>query len=374
MAGALVPEDDLYARLEVAVDASPEAIELAWRALLKQHHPDVAGDDARRPRARQADQRRPRLAERPVPARPLRPRAPGPRRDPAPAARGPASGTGGRRAPGRRSRRPARPPRGPAGPRGPDLVRGEPARAPRTVPRPRRAAVRRRARPPRRRRAAADRVPGDRPAVRHPRRRGRVRGGRGRSSRPASRASAGPRSGLREGLLGVAAELVLSRVPRRHARGAVPRPRARPAAAGVGGVDRPAALRPERRRGARRPRAGPRLMTPRRGRRARPRLRRRARRRPAVAAGARPRRGRGAPDLRAARGPRRGAALPVGRPGPGDRGARPAAAARASGHVTALRHAFTAAMFTELTAPFVAATRPSAAERPADAPGVRRAR
>ncbi len=44
MAGALVPEDDLYGRLEVAIDASPEAIELAWRALLKQHHPDVAGD------------------------------------------------------------------------------------------------------------------------------------------------------------------------------------------------------------------------------------------------------------------------------------------------------------------------------------------
>ncbi len=46
MAGALVPEDDLYARLEVETDASSEAIELAWRALLKQHHPDVAGDDA----------------------------------------------------------------------------------------------------------------------------------------------------------------------------------------------------------------------------------------------------------------------------------------------------------------------------------------
>jgi hypothetical protein len=43
--GTLVPEDDLYARLEVAIDASPEAIELAWRALLKRHHPDVAGDD-----------------------------------------------------------------------------------------------------------------------------------------------------------------------------------------------------------------------------------------------------------------------------------------------------------------------------------------
>ena len=35
--------DDLYARLELPVDASYEAIEIAWRALLKQHHPDVAG-------------------------------------------------------------------------------------------------------------------------------------------------------------------------------------------------------------------------------------------------------------------------------------------------------------------------------------------
>ncbi len=42
----LVPDEDLYARLEVAVDASPEAIELAWRALLKRHHPDVVGEDA----------------------------------------------------------------------------------------------------------------------------------------------------------------------------------------------------------------------------------------------------------------------------------------------------------------------------------------
>jgi hypothetical protein len=42
----LVPDDDLYARLEVGPDASPEAIELAWRALLRKHHPDVAGDGA----------------------------------------------------------------------------------------------------------------------------------------------------------------------------------------------------------------------------------------------------------------------------------------------------------------------------------------
>jgi curved DNA-binding protein CbpA len=44
MPGPLLPEDDLYARLEVSADASPEAIELAWRALLRRHHPDVAGD------------------------------------------------------------------------------------------------------------------------------------------------------------------------------------------------------------------------------------------------------------------------------------------------------------------------------------------
>ena len=38
-----LPADDLYARLGVPRDASPEAIELAWRALLRKHHPDVAG-------------------------------------------------------------------------------------------------------------------------------------------------------------------------------------------------------------------------------------------------------------------------------------------------------------------------------------------
>ena len=46
MPGGLLPDDDLYGRLEVDVDASPEAIEVAWRALLKRHHPDVAGGDA----------------------------------------------------------------------------------------------------------------------------------------------------------------------------------------------------------------------------------------------------------------------------------------------------------------------------------------
>jgi hypothetical protein len=41
----LLPDDDLYARLEVPVDASAEVIEIAWRALLRRHHPDVAGAD-----------------------------------------------------------------------------------------------------------------------------------------------------------------------------------------------------------------------------------------------------------------------------------------------------------------------------------------
>jgi hypothetical protein len=41
-----LPADDLYARLGVPFDASPEAIELAWRGLLRKHHPDVAGPDA----------------------------------------------------------------------------------------------------------------------------------------------------------------------------------------------------------------------------------------------------------------------------------------------------------------------------------------
>ncbi len=39
-----IPADDLYATLGVPDDASPEAIEVAWRGLLRRHHPDVAGD------------------------------------------------------------------------------------------------------------------------------------------------------------------------------------------------------------------------------------------------------------------------------------------------------------------------------------------
>lgn len=42
----MIPTDDLYARLELPIDASAEAVEVAWRALLKRHHPDVAGSHA----------------------------------------------------------------------------------------------------------------------------------------------------------------------------------------------------------------------------------------------------------------------------------------------------------------------------------------
>jgi hypothetical protein len=41
-----LPADDLYARLGVPRDASPEAIALAWRGLLRKHHPDIAGPEA----------------------------------------------------------------------------------------------------------------------------------------------------------------------------------------------------------------------------------------------------------------------------------------------------------------------------------------
>jgi curved DNA-binding protein CbpA len=96
----LLPPDDLYARLELPVDASFEAVEVAWRALLKRHHPDVAGGSvdaderakrinvahdwlsdpelrARYDRERHARNRlgRPSTGRRPVPPRPAGPRA-----------------------------------------------------------------------------------------------------------------------------------------------------------------------------------------------------------------------------------------------------------------------------------------------------------
>jgi curved DNA-binding protein CbpA len=46
MARPTIPSDDLYARLELPVGASVDAVEVAWRALLKRHHPDIAGETA----------------------------------------------------------------------------------------------------------------------------------------------------------------------------------------------------------------------------------------------------------------------------------------------------------------------------------------
>ena len=40
-----LPDDDLYARLGIPADASVEAIDVAWRGLLRTYHPDVAGPD-----------------------------------------------------------------------------------------------------------------------------------------------------------------------------------------------------------------------------------------------------------------------------------------------------------------------------------------
>jgi curved DNA-binding protein CbpA len=40
-----VPAEDLYAQLGLPANASAEAIEVAWRGLLRLHHPDIAGPD-----------------------------------------------------------------------------------------------------------------------------------------------------------------------------------------------------------------------------------------------------------------------------------------------------------------------------------------
>ena len=39
-----IPAGDLYGLLELPSNASPEAIEIAWRSLLRRHHPDVVGE------------------------------------------------------------------------------------------------------------------------------------------------------------------------------------------------------------------------------------------------------------------------------------------------------------------------------------------
>jgi len=124
----LVPDDDLYARLEVDEEASPEAIELAWRALLKRHHPDVAGDsDAALERAKRINVAHDWLSDPPLRARYDLARLP-----PGIASRGPAARAAYARRPGMGWRPPPRHPAAPRGPRRPsstrpDLIHGEPA-------------------------------------------------------------------------------------------------------------------------------------------------------------------------------------------------------------------------------------------------------
>ena len=249
MPGGLLPDDDLYARLEVGVDASPEAIEVAWRALLKRHHPDVAGsDEAALDRAKRINVAHDWLSDASLRARydadrlglaPTRARG-RPRSRVPPASRAPAVGQadgepGDVHAAGDAARPHARHPRG----------------APRPLPRACRAAHPGRAGPPRRRRAAADRVPRHDPALPHARGDGVVRGGRGGARRPRA---ARPLGGGRPAR-GAARRRGRARarpVPRRPARGAVPGPRARAPAARLGRQPRPAPLRPERRAASRR--------------------------------------------------------------------------------------------------------------------------
>ena len=336
MPGGLLPADDLYARLEVDVNASPEAIEVAWRALLKRHHPDVAGgDDAALDRAKRINVAHDWLSDPALRARydaealglaPVTTNRRGSARRPGFSPRGSAGDRDGRRS-GAPLVDPGRPrPRRPGG-------------APRPVPRPRGAPDAGRAGPAGRRGAAADRVPRHGPPVPRAGRQGRVRRcrGRARATRAArslgtgraARGAARRRRGARAGA-----------VPRRPAGRAVPRARARPAAACVGCEPGPAAVRAQRRGRRRGPRPG-RDAHPRRARRVRPGVAGHRRVGPAVAGQPRPRGGRGAPDLGAARRARRGGRRPGGGPraGSGDArapagrtaGARDGAAARVPG-------------------------------------------
>ena len=240
----LLPADDLYARLELPADASFEAIEVAWRALLKQHHPDVVGGGADADdRAKRINVAHDWLSDPDLRARYDRERRP--RR----AARAPASTAHAPPAPatarGRRRRmvvaaRPEPPAAAPAPAR---RCRGGPC----PPPRPRRAADPDRDRPPRPRRDApiafvasiARFLPPDllarveavegRVHERLPRL-GPVEPGRarlGRRLRPGDR----PRG-----------------VPRRAPLGRLPRARPRAADPRLDGGGRPAALRPEQRR------------------------------------------------------------------------------------------------------------------------------
>jgi hypothetical protein len=105
----LIPTDDLYARLELSVDASFEAVEVAWRALLKRHHPDVAGTgDGADDRAKRINVAHDWLSDPDLRTRYDRERHPGPGRRPTGR---PVPTSPSRRGPGFATARPARPAR-----------------------------------------------------------------------------------------------------------------------------------------------------------------------------------------------------------------------------------------------------------------------
>ena len=228
-----LPADDLYARLSVPTNASPEAIEVAWRALLRRHHPDVAGPDGLE-QAKRINVAHDWLSDPALRARYDRehglrhgigPRGDGHRawhaRD----------GAGRRRAPPGPDRPPAR----------------GPGHAHRPVPRPRRGADPDRDRPPGAGRTAADRLRRHDPAVPPARAAGRARRGRGRGRRPPPAGRAPPDDPRRHRRLRHRARP--GPVPRRAPDRAVPRARPRAAHARLGRRRRPAAVRTERRRG-----------------------------------------------------------------------------------------------------------------------------
>ena len=187
----IAPADDLYARLEIPVDAGPEVIEVAWRSLLRQHHPDVAGD-AGLERSKRINVAHDWLSDRScAPATTMRAGCAGPCAT-RPAAMSATYGA---------ERRPRPQPGHPA----PSTRPGRDAGA---LPRSGRRAHTRRDRPSRMRRPDTDRLRRDDrpvPAARPARRAGLDGDGRGRATRPAAAAL----PGVRDAVEGYATELVL---------------------------------------------------------------------------------------------------------------------------------------------------------------------
>ena len=219
-----LPADDLYARLEIGVDASPEVIELAWRSLLRLHHPDVAGPGGLE-RSKRINVAHDWLSDPDLRAT-IRPRARAANLRP-------------------RHRRPRSTAEVPRDAASRPASTGRSGRDARSLPRPGRDPRARRDRPARLRGAGTDRLRGDDRPVPAAGTGGRTRGdgdgGRGaaRPGRGGSPRRARRRRELRDrGRPGP--------LPRRIAQRAVPRADGRAPDAGLGCGRRPAALWPER--------------------------------------------------------------------------------------------------------------------------------